>query len=87
MLRVIQQVGASRNQISRLIPIHYGIVPGTVIPFLIAIPWAWLDALRNDRPFVVSFPVISIYFAIIILAALSFLLPVKCTLGQILDDL
>lgn len=87
MLRVIQQVGASRNQISRLIPIHYGIVPGTVIPFLIAIPWAWLDALRNDRPFVVSFPVISIYFAIIILAALSFLLPVKCTLRKILDDL
>lgn len=84
MLRIIQQVGASRRQLSQLIPVRFGIIPGTVMPFLIAIPWAWLDAYRNDRPFIVSAPVLGIYLAVAVLVMVTFWLPVKMTLKKIL---
>lgn len=84
MLRIIQQVGASRKQLSQLIPARSGVVPAAVLPLLIAIPWAWLDAYRNDRPFIVSVPVLGIYLALVILAIVTFWLPVKMTLKKIL---
>lgn len=86
MLRIIRQVGASRKQLSRLIPVRYGAIPAALMPFLIAIPWAWLDASRNDRPFIVSAPVIGIYLALALLAIVTFWLPVKVTLKNILKQ-
>lgn len=86
MLRIIQQVGASHKQLSQLIPVRYGAVPGAVLPLLIAIPWAWLDAYRNNRPFIVSGPVLCIYLALALLAILTFWLPVKVTLKNTLKD-
>lgn len=82
MLRIVQQVGASQKQLSRLIPVHFGAVPAAVLPLLIAIPWAWLDAYRNDRPFIVSASVIGIYLALALLAMVTFWLPVKMTLKK-----
>ena len=84
MLGIIRQVGASRKQLSRLIPVRYGAIPAALMPFLIAIPWAWLDASGNDRPFIVSAPVIGIYLAIAMLAIITFWLPVKVTLKKVL---
>lgn len=84
MLRIVQQVGASRRQLSRLIPVRWGAVPGAVLPFLIALPWAWLDAARHDRPLIVSVPVLGIYLAVLMLAASAFWLPVKVTLRKII---
>ena len=84
MLGIIRQVGASRKQLSRLIPVRYGAIPAALMPFLIAIPWAWLDASGNDRPFIVSAPVIGIYLAIAMLAVITFWLPVKVTLKKVL---
>ena len=86
MLRIIQQVGASRKQLSRLIPAGFGAIPAAVLPFLIAIPWAWLDASRTNRPFIISGPVLGIYLAIALLAIATFWLPVKVSLKKILDD-
>ena len=84
MLGIIRQVGASRKQLSRLIPVRYGAIPAALMPFMIAIPWAWLDASGNDRPFIVSAPVIGIYLAIAMLAIITFWLPVKVTLKKVL---
>ena len=84
MLRIIRQVGASRKQLSRLIPVRYGAIPAALMPFLIAIPWAWLDASGSNRPFIVSAPVIGIYLAIAMLAIITFWLPVKVTLKKVL---
>ena len=84
MLRMIQQVGASRRQLSRLIPVGFGAAPAAVLPFLIAIPWAWLDASRNNRPFIVSAPVVGIYLLLALLAIVTFWLPVKVTLKKVL---
>lgn len=86
MLRIVQQVGASRQQLSRLIPVGFGAIPAAVLPFLIAIPWAWLDASRSNRPFIISGPVLGIYLAIALLAIATFWLPVKVSLKKILDD-
>lgn len=86
MLRIIQQVGASRKQLSRLIPAGFGAIPAAVLPFLIAIPWAWLDASRSNRPFIISGPVLGIYLAIALLAIATFWLPVKVSLKKILKD-
>ena len=86
MLRIIQQVGASRQQLSRLIPVGFGAIPAAVLPFLIAIPWAWLDASRSNRPFIISGPVLAIYLGIVLLAIAAFWLPVKVTLKKILKD-
>lgn len=84
MLGIIRQVGASRKQLSRLIPVRYGAIPAALMPFLIAIPWAWLDASGSNRPFIVSAPVIGIYLAIAMLAIITFWLPVKVTLKKVL---
>lgn len=86
MLRIVQQVGASRQQLSRLIPVGFGAIPAAVLPFLIAIPWAWLDASRSNRPFIISGPVLGIYLGIVLLAIATFWLPVKVSLKKILDD-
>ena len=86
MLRIIQQVGASRRQLSRLIPVRFGAVPAAVLPLLIAIPWSRLDAYRNDRPFIVSAPLLGIYLALALLAIVTFWLPVKVTLKKVLKD-
>ena len=84
MLRIIRQIGASRRQLSQLIPVRFGAVPAAVVPLLIAIPWAGLDAYRNDRPLIVSVPVLGIYLALVILAIVTFWLPVNMTLKKIL---
>lgn len=84
MLRIIQQVGATRKQLSRLIPVRLGAVPAAVLPLMIAIPWAWLDAYRNNRPFIVSVPVLGIYLTLALLAIVTFWLPVKVTLEKVL---
>lgn len=84
MLRIIQQVGASQKQLFRLIPVRCGAIPASVLPFLVAIPWAQYDSYRNARPFIVSVPVIGIYLLIALLAVITFLLPVKLTMKKIL---
>lgn len=84
MLQIIRHVGASRKQVSRLIPAHFGAIPGVVLPFLIAIPWAWMDSYRNGRPFILSVPVVGIYLAVAALVAAAFCLPVKMMLKRIL---
>ena len=86
MLRIIQQVGASRKQLSRLIPAWIGAIPAVVLPFAIAIPWAWLDASRTNRPFIISGPVLGIYLAIALLAIATFWLPVKVSLNKVLNE-
>lgn len=85
MLKIVQHVGASRRQLSRLIPVYFGAIPGTLLPFLIAIPWAWLDSNRNARPFIISVPLLGIYLALAMLVILTFWLPIKMTLRKILE--
>ena len=65
----------------------YGAVPAAVFPFLIAIPWALLDSHRSGRPFIVSVPVVGIYLSIAVLAAASFYLPIRITMGKILKQI
>lgn len=86
MLRIIQQVGASRRQLAQLIPVGFGAIPAAVLPFLIAIPWAWLDAARSNRPFIISGPVLGIYLGIALLAIATFWLPVKVSLRKVLNE-
>ncbi len=86
MLRTIFHVGGARRQLSGLIPAWIGAVPAVVLPFAIAIPWAWLDASRSNRPFIISGPVLGIYLAIALLAIITFWLPVKVTLKKVLQD-
>lgn len=86
MLRTIFHVGGSRRQLAGLIPAWIGAVPAVVLPFAIAIPWAWLDASRSNRPFIISGPVLGIYLGIVLLAIATFWLPVKVSLKKILDD-
>ncbi len=86
MLRTVYLVGASRRQLSRLIPVWRAAVPAAVLPYLIAIPYTWVRTwLRVGRmgTFIVSAPLIGIYALIAALAALAFLLPVKCTLKEL----
>ena len=87
MLQIILQVGASQSQLLRLIPAAYGAVPAAVFPFLIAIPWALLDSHGSGRPFIVSAPVVGIYLSIAVLAAASFYLPIRITMGKILKQI
>lgn len=86
MLRIIQQVGASRKQLAQLIPVGFGAIPAVVLPFAIAIPWAWLEAARSNRPFIISGPVLGIYLAIALLAIAAFWLPVKVSLNKALNE-
>lgn len=86
MLRTVYLVGASRRQLSRLIPVWRAAVPAAVLPYLIAVPYTWVRTwLRVGRmgTFIVSAPLIGIYALIAALAALAFLLPVKCTLKEL----
>lgn len=82
MLRTIYHVGASRRQLSQLIPIWRAEILAAMLPFLIAVPYVWLRAGRISR-FIISLPLAGIYILITILAVLAFLLPVKCTLHKI----
>lgn len=87
MLRTVYLVGASQRQLSRLIPVWRAAVPAAVLPYLIAVPYTWVRTwLRVGRmgTFIVSAPLIGIYALIAALAALAFLLPVKCTLKELL---
>lgn len=83
MLQIIRQVGASSRQVAGLIPVRYGAVPAALLPFLIAIPWAWLDARRSGRPLVFSALVFGIYLVIAVLAAVTFWLPIRISLKRI----
>lgn len=86
MLRTVYLVGASRRQLSRLIPVWRAAVPAAVLPYLIAVPYTWVRTwLRVGQmgTFIVSAPLIGIYALIAALAALAFLLPVKCTLKEL----
>lgn len=86
MLRTVYLVGASQRQLSRLIPVWRAAVPAAVLPYLIAVPYTWVRTwLRVGRmgTFIVSAPLIGIYALIAALAALAFLLPVKCTLKEL----
>lgn len=86
MLRTVSLVGASRRQLSGLIPVWRAALPAAILPFLIAVPYTWVRAwlrIRRIGTFIVSAPLIGIYVLIAALAALAFLLPVKCTLHQI----
>ena len=84
MLRVMHQVGGSRRQLARLIPTWIGSIPAMVLPFVIAIPWAKTQASQANRPFVISIPVLGIYLGIGLLAALSFIVPIKHSLWTVL---
>lgn len=90
MLRTVYQLGASRRQVSRLIPVWWAAIAAATVPFFIAVVYTCVRyriLVGRTGGFLVSLPLIGIYALIAAIAALSFLLPVKCTLGQILDDL
>lgn len=90
MLRTIYHLGASRRQVSRLIPVWRAAIAAATVPFFIAVVYTCVRyriLVGRTGGFLVSLPLIGIYALIAAIAALSFLLPVKCTLGQILDDL
>lgn len=90
MLRTVHHLGASRRQVSQLIPVWLAAAAAATVPFLIAIAYAciryrmWTGHMGG---FLVSPPLVGIYALIAAVAALSFLLPVKCTLRQVLNDL
>jgi len=86
MLRIMFHVGASRKQLSNLIPVWIGAVPAAVLPFAIAIPWAKLEAAQSNRPFIISGPVLGIYLIIGLLSVLTFWGPVKYSLRSVLKE-
>lgn len=90
MLRTVYQLGASRRQVSRLIPVWWAAIAAATVPFFIAVVYTCVRyriLVGRTGGFLVSLPLIGIYALIAAIAALSFLLPVKCTLRKILDDL
>lgn len=90
MLRTVYQLGASRRQVSRLIPVWWAAIAAATVPFFIAVIYTCVRyriLVGRTGGFLVSLPLIGIYALIAAIAALSFLLPVKCTLRKILDDL
>ena len=90
MLRTVYQLGASRRQVSRLIPVWRAAIAAATVPFFIAVVYTCVRyriLVGRTGGFLVSLPLIGIYALIAAIAALSFLLPVKCTLRKILDDL
>lgn len=90
MLRTIYQLGASRRQVSQLIPVWRAAIAAATVPFFIAVVYTCVRyriLVGRTGGFLVSLPLIGIYALIAAIAALSFLLPVKCTLQKILDDL
>lgn len=90
MLRTIYHLGASRRQVSRLIPVWRAAIAAATVPFFLAVVYTCVRyriLVGRTGGFLVSLPLIGIYALIAAIAALSFLLPVKCTLRKILDDL
>ena len=90
MLRTVYQLGASRRQVSQLIPVWRAAIAAATVPFFIAVVYTCVRyriLVGRTGGFLVSLPLIGIYALIAAIAALSFLLPVKCTLRKILDDL
>lgn len=90
MLRTVYQLGASRRQVSRLIPVWWAAIAAATVPFFLAVVYTCVRyriLVGRTGGFLVSLPLIGIYALIAAIAALSFLLPVKCTLRKILDDL
>lgn len=90
MLRTVYQLGASRRQVSQLIPVWWAAIAAATVPFFIAVVYTCVRyriLVGRTGGFLVSLPLIGIYALIAAIAALSFLLPVKCTLRKILDDL
>ena len=90
MLRTIYHLGASRRQVSRLIPVWRAAIAAATVPFFLAVVYTCVRyriLVGRTGGFLVSPPLIGIYALIAAIAALSFLLPVKCTLRKILDDL
>lgn len=90
MLRTVYHLGASRRQVSRLIPVWRAAIAAATVPFFIAVVYTLVRyriRVGHLGSFIVSLPLIGIYALIAAIAALSFLLPVKCTLGQVLDEL
>ena len=83
MLKILFQVGGSRRQLFKLIPVWLGAASAVILPFLIAIPWIRIQA--NLR-FIVSGPVLCIYAGIAVFAVVIFWLPVKYTLHKILKN-
>lgn len=86
MLRTIDHVGASRKQLERLIPAWWAATPAAMLPFLIAVPYAWLSTwLKTGKigSFLISLPLAGIYTLIAVLAVSALLLPVKYTLKKI----
>lgn len=86
MLRTVYCLGASRKQLSRLIPVWRAAIPAALLPFLIAVPYTLLETwfrLGFLGTFLVSLPLLGIYAGIAVLAALAFLLPVKFALRKI----
>lgn len=90
MLRTVYHLGASRRQVSRLVPVWRAAIAAAVVPFFIAVVYTLVrQRILTGRMggFLVSAPLVGIYALIAVIAALSFLLPVKCTLRQVLKDL
>lgn len=86
MLRTIQQLGAARKQLARLIPNGRAAFFAAVLPFLIAIPYTWVSVwlkVRHIGEFIFSLPLVGIYTAIAAVTALTFWLPVKLTLRKV----
>ena len=86
MLNIMSQVGGSSRQLLRLVPVWFGAVTASIISFLIAIPWARMEARQAERPFIVSGPVLCIYALIVVLTIVFFWLPVKYTMHKILKN-
>lgn len=90
MLRTVYQLGASRRQVSWLIPVWRAAIAAATVPFFLAVVYTCVRyriLVGRTGGFLVSLPLIGIYALIAAIAALSFLLPVKYTLRKILDDL
>lgn len=89
MLKTVQQLGASRRQLARLIPAWRAGIAVAVVPFLIAVPYTlvrgWFRVGQMGN-FIISLPLVGIYGGIALLAMATFLLPVKVSLRKILKS-
>ena len=83
MLKILFQVGGSRRQLFKLIPVWLGAASAVILPYLIAIPWIKMQA---DRHFIVSGPVLCTYAVIAMFTIMIYWLPVKYTLHKILEN-
>lgn len=83
MLKILFQVGGSRRQLFKLIPVWLGAASAVILPYLIAIPWIKMQA---NRHLIVSGPVLCIYAVIAVFTIIIFWLPVKYTLHKILEN-